>query len=137
MGNFEKAEFRSSQLNFEANGFIKSDSEPKSIEQLVEGTKISSKVLDLMNFPRRDFKMEDFKITEEIKPGQGFMPSIYVSPSVILEFAPEVKRENYNAMNTDSSFAQLLSEYIASEQSIMLFHSEGTMETAELQSSHK
>lgn len=138
MGNFSEKALSSSRLNLKNNDFFEGDEpEPKSIEQLVEGTRISSKVLDLMIFPRGDFNTKDYKITEEEKPGQGFMPSIYVSPSVILEFAPEVKHENYNALNTDSSFAQLLSEYMASEQSIMLFHSDGTMETAELQSSHK
>jgi hypothetical protein len=138
MGNFGKVEFSSIQVNQKNKDLLERDEpEPKSIEQLVEGTRISLKILDLMKFPRRDFKVEGFKIAEEERAGQSVMPSIFVSPSVILDFAPEVRYEHYNALNTDSSFAQLLSEYMGSEQSIMVFHSDGTTETAALQRSHK
>ncbi len=57
--------------------------EPKSIEQLVEGTRICLKVLDLMIF---HVEFPTLKITnyrgEETRPRVLYF-SIYVSPSVV------------------------------------------------------
>lgn len=93
----------------------------RTIDQLLDCSRYRHR-LERLNIPAR--------ISKEPPDSTAYthMPTIYVSPTLTLEFAP-LPTPVSNVMNSDSSFAQLLSE--DREPSIQFFSSEAGQRATE------